>query len=259
MCYGCCWYQTLLGHFDGTTKKPLLFRSPSEEQKATLSQWEKNEQSSKSLLTQNIPDLTLMKVHNMSNVRDRWALTIEEYTEKGTYAQTDLHTQFLALKCKDKDNVHSFSKAVWSHSILHSWSYSDSSDFSDFPPVLKYILISNLLLSPCSVFISLFGIIYPDLLSCPPLHPLDCTLLSCPLLPYAPESCVNLTSCCLIVPVKSVLVSTSGPILTSLTCLIIPYLIIFWFLISSPTTLSSYAFALYLSTLPYYSICPFIL
>jgi len=78
------------GHFDGSAVKPTTSRPPKEEELAVISLWEKNERSSKSLLTQKIPDYTLMKVHNVRTVEARWKLIVEEYTEKGAYVQTDL-------------------------------------------------------------------------------------------------------------------------------------------------------------------------
>ncbi|KIJ22359.1 hypothetical protein M422DRAFT_107291, partial [Sphaerobolus stellatus SS14] len=70
-----------------------------------ISQWEKNERSSKSLLTQKIPDSTLMKIHSKPTVRERWHAIETEYTEKGAYAQTELRTRFLKSKCSDGENV----------------------------------------------------------------------------------------------------------------------------------------------------------
>jgi hypothetical protein len=37
-----------------------------------------------------------------------WAEIVCEYTEKGTYAQTDFRTKFLEFKCPDKGDVHTW-------------------------------------------------------------------------------------------------------------------------------------------------------
>jgi len=51
----------------------------------------------KSLLTQKLLDLTLIKVHMKTTVWKRWEAIIKKYTEKGVYMQIDMCTKFLAL------------------------------------------------------------------------------------------------------------------------------------------------------------------
>jgi len=75
---------------------------------AAKSQWEKDERSAKSLLTQKLPDSTLMKVHTKPTVQERWEAVMKEYTEKGAYAQMDMRAKFLALRCPEKGNVRDF-------------------------------------------------------------------------------------------------------------------------------------------------------
>ena len=62
----------------------------------------------KSLLTQKIPDSTLMKIHNKKTVKDHWDTIVREYTEKGTFAQTELRTCFLETQCQDKGDICQF-------------------------------------------------------------------------------------------------------------------------------------------------------
>ena len=71
-------------------------------------QWDKDERSAKSLLTQKIPDSTLMRIHTKKTVVERWNSIVTEYTEKGSYAQTDLRQKFLELKCPSQGNVREF-------------------------------------------------------------------------------------------------------------------------------------------------------
>ncbi|KIJ38703.1 hypothetical protein M422DRAFT_98245, partial [Sphaerobolus stellatus SS14] len=111
------------GHFDGSTPRPVIpdivvtntegIRSTqpgtlTPEQQAALDQWDKNERSSRSLLTQKLPDSALMRVRSLSTVKERWAAIVKEYTEKGAYAQTAARTSFLASKCGDRENVREF-------------------------------------------------------------------------------------------------------------------------------------------------------
>ena len=55
-------------------------------------QWDKDEHLAKSLLTQKIPDSTLMCIHTKKTIVKRWKsrAIVTEYTKKGSYAQTDL-------------------------------------------------------------------------------------------------------------------------------------------------------------------------
>ena len=107
-------------HFDGTGSRPniaqvsvtapdgVVTSTPSTTDLAMAEKWDKDELSAKSLLTQKIPDSTLMRVHNKRSVQERWDSIVAEYTEKGAYAQTDLRARFLESKCPDKGNVREF-------------------------------------------------------------------------------------------------------------------------------------------------------
>ena len=109
------------GHFDGSEPRPVVSAATTaaggnedpqakltEEQVTKQLQWDKNERSAKSLLTQKIPDSTLMRVHSKKTVKERWDAIVVEYTSKGAYAQTDLRQKFMDMKCPDKGNVREF-------------------------------------------------------------------------------------------------------------------------------------------------------
>src|SRR6266508_3196828 len=68
--------------------------------------------AAKSLLTQKIPDSTLMRVHSKTTVQERWVAIVTEYTDKGTYAQTELRTKFVESCCPKKGNVREFLKGL---------------------------------------------------------------------------------------------------------------------------------------------------
>jgi hypothetical protein len=108
-------------HFDGSGTRPsavpvsvtgvdgVTTTTPlNDTQLAAIDKWDKDERSAKSLLTQKIPDSTLMRVHTKRTVQERWEAIVTEYTEKGAYAQTDLRGRFLESKCPDKGNVREF-------------------------------------------------------------------------------------------------------------------------------------------------------
>ena len=96
------------GHFDGTLPRPDPVATATADDAATLAQWDKDKQLAKSLLTQKILDSALMCIHRAKTVKEQWDMITTKYTEKGTFAQTDLHMHFLELKCSDKGNVCQF-------------------------------------------------------------------------------------------------------------------------------------------------------
>ena len=112
-------------HFDGSSTRPKQTFTPEviaedniktggttvtpvDELATSQNQWDKDEQSVKSLLTQKIPDSTLMHIHTKKTVVERWNSIVMEYTEKGSYAQTNLRQKFLELKCPHQGNVCEF-------------------------------------------------------------------------------------------------------------------------------------------------------
>ena len=101
------------GHFDGTSKMPELptTGTPSDKELAEKTQWEKDECSSKSLLTQKLPDSTMVLIHSKKLVKERWDEVVKEYTLKrlkSKYAKTGLRAKFLGMKCMDKGGVREY-------------------------------------------------------------------------------------------------------------------------------------------------------
>ena len=58
------------GHFDGSMLKPTLSSTPTEDEIKAKNQWDKDEQSTKMLLTQKLPDLTIMEIHLKRSVKE---------------------------------------------------------------------------------------------------------------------------------------------------------------------------------------------
>jgi hypothetical protein len=98
------------GHFDGTEPRPTAVAptTPTVTEKTTIDAWEKDECLAKSLLTQKLPDSTLMRVRSKMTVKQWWDAIVYEYTEKGTFAQTEMRAKFLDLKCPEKGDVREF-------------------------------------------------------------------------------------------------------------------------------------------------------
>ena len=106
------------GHFDGSERRPVesVATTPAEGDEAAQVkvakdlvvqqlQWDKNERSAKSLLTQKIPDSTMMRVHSKKTVKERWDAIVVEYMSKGAYAQTDLCKKVMDMRCADKGRI----------------------------------------------------------------------------------------------------------------------------------------------------------
>ena len=90
--------KELWDHFDGTTTRPPGSDPPTNDKTTAVNKWRKNEALVKHLLTQRIPDSTALRVCSLTTVCTMWTEIETEYTEKGTYAQTDLRAQFLESK-----------------------------------------------------------------------------------------------------------------------------------------------------------------
>jgi hypothetical protein len=74
-----------------------LSSPPTEEEIAKKIQWEKDERSSKSLLTQKLLDLTMVLIHSKPTVKERWDEVVKEYTLKSKYAKMGMRAKFLAM------------------------------------------------------------------------------------------------------------------------------------------------------------------
>lgn len=56
---------------------------------AAKAQWDKDERLAKSLLTQKLPDSTVVLIHGKKTVRERWEAVVREFSKKSVYAQAD--------------------------------------------------------------------------------------------------------------------------------------------------------------------------
>lgn len=70
--------------------------------------WKQNESLARSLLTQRIPDSTLIVVSAYSTVQEMWNAIVKDYTYKGAFLQAHLQRKFMASRCQDKGDVQLF-------------------------------------------------------------------------------------------------------------------------------------------------------
>ena len=68
-------------------------------------QWDKDESLALDLLTQHIPDSTVICTSGLGTAAAMWVEILHKFTMKGAFAQTELHTKFMASKCLEKGNV----------------------------------------------------------------------------------------------------------------------------------------------------------
>jgi len=96
------------GHFDGSLLEPTLSAKPTEDETKAKNQWAKDKRSAKTLLTQRLPNSTVMEIHSKKTVQERWEAVVKEYMWKGMYMQTELKAKFLTLRCAEKGNARDF-------------------------------------------------------------------------------------------------------------------------------------------------------
>ena len=77
-------------HFDGSSTAPVLSTTATAAEIEAKNQWDKDERLAKTLLTQKLPDSTVLETHSLKTVRERWEAVVKEYTIKGAFAQTSV-------------------------------------------------------------------------------------------------------------------------------------------------------------------------
>lgn len=60
------------------------------------------------LLSQRLPDSTLIRVRHHATVADQWAAVVGEFTDKSVYAQTSMKNEFLESKAPKGANIKLF-------------------------------------------------------------------------------------------------------------------------------------------------------
>jgi len=132
------------GHFDGTVSKPVAANpsAPTATETATITQWEKDKPSAKSLLTQKLPDSTVVMVHGKTTVKERWETVVKEFLKKSAYAQADMQAKFMAMRCPDKGNPREFLEGlrVKKEELVQAGVVVDEKDYFSIISSLPYAL-----------------------------------------------------------------------------------------------------------------------
>ena len=76
-------------------------------------QWDKDESLALDLLTQHIPDSTVIHTSRLDTTVAMWVEILHEFTMKSAFAQTELCTKFIASKCLEKGNMHTWLEKLW--------------------------------------------------------------------------------------------------------------------------------------------------
>jgi hypothetical protein len=67
-------------HFDGSASRPIAANAtPTATETFAMGQWDKDEHLARSLLTQKLPDSTVVLVHGKKTVRERWEAVVREF------------------------------------------------------------------------------------------------------------------------------------------------------------------------------------
>ncbi|ETW85218.1 hypothetical protein HETIRDRAFT_115390 [Heterobasidion irregulare TC 32-1] len=102
------------GHFDGTAPCPSFTVATgatlSEKQLTTIQTWNDDEASAKYLLSQRLPDSTVIRTNKIAMIATHWASIVTDYTAKSAFAQTALRKEFLDLCMPRSGDVDTFFK-----------------------------------------------------------------------------------------------------------------------------------------------------
>ena len=71
-------------------------------------EWEYQDSVASYLMSQCLPDTTVMCLNGHVTMEERWTAVTMEYQAKSAYAQTDLHQAFLDMHCIKGGDVHEF-------------------------------------------------------------------------------------------------------------------------------------------------------
>jgi transposase InsO family protein len=97
-------------YFTGTKKCPVPAdpdnRTPDEDE--MIEAWEYSDSVAGYLLSQRLPDTTVMRLSSCNTTKKKWDLVTSEYQAKSHFAQADLHQSFMDMRCAKGGDVREF-------------------------------------------------------------------------------------------------------------------------------------------------------
>src|SRR6266571_4246158 len=102
------------GFFDGTNSCPVPKAplKPTDEETAAAEKWVYDDQVAQYLLSQRLPDSTVVRMGPYSTAALRWERVTDEFTAKSVFAQNDLETAFYDMRCPRGGDVRVFLRSV---------------------------------------------------------------------------------------------------------------------------------------------------
>lgn len=88
--------------------KPTDVSKPTDAEIEAAEKWEHEDSVASYLLSQRLPDTTIMRLSSCITTKDRWDSVTQEYQAKSAYAQADLHQAFLEMRCAKGGDVREF-------------------------------------------------------------------------------------------------------------------------------------------------------
>jgi len=98
------------GYFTGTRPhpKPKNPDKPTDGEITAAEKWEHEDSVASYLLSQRLPDTTVMRLSNCLTAQEWWETVTKEYQAKSAYAKVDLHQSFLDMHCTKGGDVREF-------------------------------------------------------------------------------------------------------------------------------------------------------
>ena len=93
---------------DKLRPKPKNASNPTDGEIEAKEKWEHEDSVASYLLSQRLPDTTVMCLSNCSTTQEHWESVTKEYQAKSTYAQADLHQTFLEMCCAKGGDVREY-------------------------------------------------------------------------------------------------------------------------------------------------------
>ena len=97
-------------YFDGSKPRPIPkdHAAPTKDETEAMAAWDKQDNIARYLLSQRLPDSSVLSFNSCSSVQICWKQVSEEYRAKSAYAQSDLEQVFLDMRCPKGGDVRTF-------------------------------------------------------------------------------------------------------------------------------------------------------